>query len=111
MQSAVDLLVEDLNATELQLPNPRVLHNIDATVAKDTAELKQKLVRQLINPLQWVKTVEAIKDQGIRTIVECGPGRVLSGLNRAIDKELNLPSLGVDMQGFNQAVSALKDER
>ena len=108
MQSAVDLLEEDLKSTELQLPQVTILHNLDAEEVEDVARLKQKLIRQLISPVQWVKTIEAMKDRGIRTIVESGPGRVLSGLNRSIDRELNLHNLEGDMQNIKQVVNALQ---
>ena len=104
MQSATDLLAADFGAISLKAPQIDVLHNLDARTAEDIEALKTKLIQQLIRPVQWVDTIEEMRDQGMTRIVECGPGRVLSGLNRAIDKDLISLSLGKDLGGFEDAV-------
>lgn len=109
MQSATDLLAADFEAISLKSPKIAVLHNLDSKTAKDIETLKTKLVQQLVRPVQWVDTIEEMKKQGVTKIVECGPGRVLSGLNRSIDRDIISLSLGKDMAGFDEAVQAVKE--
>ena len=104
MQSATDLLTADFEAISLKVPQIDILHNLDARTAEDVEALKTKLIQQLIRPVQWVDTIEEMRNQGMTRIVECGPGRVLSGLNRAVDKDLISLSLGKDLGGFEDAV-------
>jgi [acyl-carrier-protein] S-malonyltransferase len=59
------------------------------TAANDVAELKSLLAQQLYSPVRWVETVQWFAAQGIETIIESGPGKVLAGLNKRIDKSLN----------------------
>jgi len=107
MQSATDLLAADFEAISLKAPQIDILHNLDAKTAEDIEALKTKLIQQLIRPVHWVDTIEEMKKQGVTKIVECGPGRVLSGLNRAIDKNLISLSLGRDVDGFEDAVKGV----
>ena len=50
--------------------------------------IRAALIRQIASPVRWVETVRAIAARGVRTLIECGPGKVLFGLNRRIDKDL-----------------------
>ena len=105
MQSAADLLSVDMDNLSMQLPRITILHNVDAQEGKDSAEMKSKLIQQLIYPVQWIKTIEAMKERGVDRIVECGPGKILSGLNRAIDKDLEVFSLGRDIDAFEETLN------
>lgn len=71
-------------------PTVPVIHNVDAAPHPDPQEIVQALARQAMRPVQWVRTVQSLSDQGITHVVECGPGKVLSGLVRRIDPSLVL---------------------
>ena len=66
-----------------------VLHNVDATVANSTDEIKSKLVAQLHKPVLWTSTVQAMSVAGVEKLIEAGPGKVLAGLTKRIDKSLS----------------------
>ena len=65
-----------------------VLHNVDAAVANNTDEIKSKLVAQLHKPVLWTSTVQAMSAMGMEKLIETGPGKVLAGLTKRIDKSL-----------------------
>jgi len=65
-----------------------VLHNVDAEVAQSTDEIRSKLVTQLHKPVLWTSTVQAMSASGVEKLIEAGPGKVLAGLTRRIDKSL-----------------------
>jgi [acyl-carrier-protein] S-malonyltransferase len=69
-----------------------VLHNVDADLHA-TSEVCQLLTQQLYQPVRWVATIERMKRQGVSAIVECGPGKVLTGLNKRIDRTLEAIAL------------------
>jgi len=65
-----------------------VLHNVDAKVAESAEEIRAKLVTQLHKPVLWTSTVQAMSASGVEKLIEAGPGKVLAGLTRRIDKSL-----------------------
>lgn len=67
-------------------PSPPVLHNVDVAPARTADEIKAKLVRQLHSPVLWVDTIKAFAAQGVTRVIEAGPGKVLAGLNKRIDR-------------------------
>lgn len=69
-----------------------VLHNVDADL-HETSEISQVLTQQLYQPVRWVSTIERMKQQGVTAIVECGPGKVLTGLTKRIDRTLEAMAL------------------
>jgi len=88
MEPAAEQLTDALESIELKLPSVPVVHNVDVATADSVKELREKLVRQLSNPVRWVETILAMKDKGISRMIEAGPGKVLTGLGRRIDKRL-----------------------
>lgn len=89
MKPAADQLTEALNAINVQMPTTPVIHNASVTAATDPAQIKQLLAEQLFSPVRWVETVQWFANQGVNNIVECGPGKVLAGLSKRIDKSLS----------------------
>lgn len=89
MKPAAEQLTIELNKIEVAMPTTPVIHNASVSVANDTAELKQLLAQQLYSPVRWVETVQWFAQQGVENVVEAGPGKVLAGLNKRIDKGLN----------------------
>jgi [acyl-carrier-protein] S-malonyltransferase len=65
-----------------------VLHNVDARAANNTDEIKTKLVAQLHKPVLWTSTVQGMSTMGVKKLIEVGPGKVLAGLTKRIDKSL-----------------------
>lgn len=88
MKPAAEQLAAMLETIELELPSVPVLHNVDVQPAESVEALRDKLVRQLYSPVRWVETVQSMKEQGAERIIEAGPGKVLTGLGRRIDKSL-----------------------
>ena len=88
MRPAADALEQRLATTELRTPSIPVIQNLDAQSHQDPVAIKHALVAQLYSPVRWVECVTALKARGATRIVECGPGKVLAGLVKRIDKEL-----------------------
>ena len=90
MKPAAEALELGLNALELLPTSVPVIHNASVESYQNQAEIKQALVEQLYKPVQWVKIVESMKAQGVEQLFEIGPGKVLMGLNRRIDKKMGM---------------------
>ena len=88
MKPAADKLREKLAATPLAAPRIPVVNNIEAKIESDPERIKAALYEQAYGPVRWVDCVKAIKAQGVATIIEAGPGKVLAGLVKRIDAEL-----------------------
>ncbi|MBO1928139.1 ACP S-malonyltransferase [Thiomicrorhabdus sp. 6S2-11] len=93
MKPAADQLAEKLAAMEMQMPSIPVLHNVHFAQANNAEEIKALLVKQLYQPVQWVKTVESMKTSGVEMLYELGPGKVLMGLNRRIDRKMGMQAV------------------
>jgi [acyl-carrier-protein] S-malonyltransferase len=90
MQPAATRLATLLATIALQLPSIPVLSNVDVKPYETVESIRDGLVRQLYNPVQWVGTIEYFAQAGVTDIIECGPGKVLSGLIKRINKNLQL---------------------
>jgi [acyl-carrier-protein] S-malonyltransferase len=88
MQPAALALSARLADVPLMVPRLPVVNNIDVAVQTEPAQLRDALVRQASGPVRWVEVIQALRDRGLRHIVECGPGRVLANLVRRIDTGL-----------------------
>ena len=110
MRPAAERLGARLLETELKVPRVPVLHNVDVTAAQDSAGLRERLAAQLHRPVLWVETVRAVAASGLTLAIECGPGKVLAGLNKRIDK--NLTTLPVsDPETLDSALEAISNAR
>ncbi|NGX16525.1 ACP S-malonyltransferase [Wenzhouxiangella sp. XN24] len=89
MDPVAGQLAEALAGIELHTPTMPVYHNIDASPRTDVAEIRAALADQVRRPVRWVDCVNAMRAEGVDTLLELGPGRVLSGLARRIDRELD----------------------
>jgi len=89
MKPAAERLKEKLAATVLAAPQIAVLNNIDVAVETDLDRIRDALYRQAFGPVRWVECVKAIQARGVSTLVECGPGKVLAGMTKRIDAQLN----------------------
>lgn len=86
MKPAADKLAEALQNVDIQQPQIRVLHNADVAAYDDADRIKDALVRQLYSPVRWTETVNALVEEGLTESAECGPGKVLAGLAKRINK-------------------------
>lgn len=87
MKPAAEKLAEALQNVEITTPKIRVVHNADVASYNDAAQIKDALVRQLYSPVRWTETVNVLVSEGITESAECGPGKVLAGLAKRINKE------------------------
>ena len=106
MKPAADKLAETLASMDMQLPSVPVLHNVHFSQAASVDEIKELLVKQLYQPVQWVQTVNAMKAQGVDTLYELGPGKVLMGLNRRIDRKMGMMPV-FDNASLEKALASL----
>ena len=88
MKPAADRLKEKLADMPFSAPHIPVINNVDVTIETDAQRIRAALYRQAFGPVRWVECVRAIKAQGLTTLVECGPGKVLAGMVKRIDPEL-----------------------
>lgn len=84
MKPAAEKLRAALSAIEVRTPTVAVLHNADVVSHGNPDAIRDALARQLYSPVRWVETVQAMSAQGIQLVAECGPGKVLAGLNKRI---------------------------
>ncbi len=97
MKPAAEKLAEVLENISIKTPSIPVIHNVSVATARTEADIKQLLAQQLHNPVRWVETVQYLAAQGVDTLVESGPGKVLAGLTKRIDKSI------IGMPMFDQA--------
>ena len=102
MKPAAERLRERLAQTVLQAPRIPVINNIEVKAETDPARIRGALYEQAFGPVRWVECVRAIQAQGVTTILECGPGRVLAGLAKRIDGTLTSGAV-YDPASLNEA--------
>ena len=106
MLGAAEQLAGALNQIEIKMPAVPVLHNQNAAIAESVDEIRRLLKMQLYQPVKWVETVKNINARGTNDLIECGPGKILSGLTRRINKTMqghavyNLASLEKTVETF-----------
>ena len=93
MEPARAELAEAIEATEVRAPKCPIYQNVDAQAHTDAAEIKANLVAQLTSPVRWTKSVQNMIADGADTFIECGPGAVLQGLVKKIDKTVTAQPL------------------
>ena len=89
MKPAAEKLARALETVACRVPPTPVIQNADVRAFSSTAEIKKALVEQLYRPVRWIETIQAIAAGGAGTVIECVPGKVLTGLNKRIDPNLN----------------------
>lgn len=93
MQSAADRLAEQINATEFSSPLIPVIHNVTAQSETSAEKIKALMIEQIFSPVRWVECVNTLVASGVTQTIECGPGKVLSGLNKRIHADLQTSSI------------------
>ncbi|MBB3231618.1 ACP S-malonyltransferase [Halomonas stenophila] len=84
MRPAAECLAEAMDRIELRPPRYTVVQNVDAEAHADVETLRTRLIEQLYQPVRWTSCIEAMSAQGAEVFIECGPGKVLTGLNKRI---------------------------
>lgn len=93
MKPAAERFAESVEALNWQAPQIPLVQNVSAAVVSDLATLKADLLAQLYSPVRWVESMVRLSEQGVTDLVECGPGKVLSGLNKRCVKGINTHNL------------------
>ncbi|MCP4389040.1 MAG: ACP S-malonyltransferase [Gammaproteobacteria bacterium] len=88
MTDAARQLAQELESISIAMPQVPIIHNQSASIADSVDEIRERLQLQLYQPVKWVASVEFMHRRGISTLIECGPGKVLTGLARRIEKSL-----------------------
>jgi [acyl-carrier-protein] S-malonyltransferase len=94
MQPAVEGMTKYIDAAVLKKPSIPVIGNVTALPLAAPDDIKNELKKQLTSPVQWIRTIEYMAKQGVTTFIEIGPGRVLAGLIKRINKEAVTINLG-----------------
>ena len=104
MQPAADRLASEIIATEFNAPETLIVHNVHAQTESDADKIKQLMIDQISSPVLWVDCVNTLTANGVDTVVECGAGKVLSGLCKRVERSLNAFSTG-DVASLDKALT------
>jgi [acyl-carrier-protein] S-malonyltransferase len=96
MKPAAERLAERLADIELRTGEVRDIYTVDVRKHGGAASIRTALIEQLVKPVRWTQTIQAMVADGARVIVECGPGRVLTGLNRRIEKNKDIEMVAIE---------------
>lgn len=107
MKPAGEKLAEKVASLNVVSPSIPVVHNVHAQTESDPEKIKSLLVKQIYSPVKWTSCVQTMVASGIAITLECGPGKVLSGLSKRIDKSLTSYNIETPA-GLDQAVQALQ---
>jgi [acyl-carrier-protein] S-malonyltransferase len=107
MQPAAQRLAEKLQQVKFGPREVRDIYTVDVRKHGDEASIRKALVEQLVKPVRWTETIQAMLADGARVIVECGPKGVLTGLNRRIERNKEIAMLSIeDAESLQQALQA-----
>lgn len=104
MKPAAEKMAVHIVATKFSAPAIPVVHNVHAKTESDPEKIRQLMIQQIDSPVLWVDCVNTMVSHGIKTVVECGPGKVLCGLCTRIDKSLSAIGLE-DLAGIDKALA------
>ena len=109
MQPAAERLAEKLQQVKFGPREVRDIYTVDVRKHGDEADIRKALVDQLVKPVRWTETIQAMLAGGARVIVECGPKGVLTGLNRRIERNKDIALLSIeDAESLQQALQACR---
>lgn len=106
MRPAGDKLREAMAGLKFSVPKIPVVHNVNAKTESDPEKIKAILFEQIFSPVQWTHCVQTLASAGVTTAIECGPGKVLCGLVKRIDKNINCFGIE-DSAGLDAALAAI----
>ncbi len=105
MLRAGDELAGALADAEIGAPEVTVINATDATAYGDAEDIRARLAQQVYRPVHWVATINAMLAAGVTSIIECGPGKVLAGLSRRIDRKVSIAAID-SLAGLQKALQA-----
>ncbi|MDC1418047.1 ACP S-malonyltransferase [Candidatus Thioglobus sp.] len=108
MQDAAMDFKSSVDNINFQMGSKKILHNVDADYSSNIDEIKSKLVEQLYKPVLWTSTVQKMKESGVEKLIEAGPGKVLAGLTRRIDKSLSGSAI-IDMTSLKSTIEEISN--
>jgi len=97
-----------IESVAFKAPNRKVIHNVDADYAGDIIDIKAKLVEQLHMPVLWTDSVNKMKESGVEKLIEVGPGKVLTGLTKRIDKSLSASAI-IDVSSLKSTIEEISN--
>ena len=106
MNKASDEFAEFINEANIELPNISVIHNVDASSSDSIDQIKQNLIDQIKKPVLWTQTISNMSKLGVEKIIECGPGKVLAGLTRRINKSLSANAI-IDQSSLDETIKEI----
>ena len=108
MKEAASEFKESVDNIEWRTNDLKVIHNVDADYSKTVEEIKSKLVEQLYKPVLWTSSVIKMKESSVEKLIEVGPGKVLSGLTRRIDKSLSASAI-IDVNSLKSTIEEISN--
>ncbi len=106
MKEAAEQLAEEFNNVTFNEPNIPVVNNVDVKAEQTVEAIKIALIKQLYSPVRWTETIQYLASQGIETVIEAGPGKVLQGLLKRIDKNVSCHSVN-DSASLEKAIESV----
>jgi [acyl-carrier-protein] S-malonyltransferase len=106
LMEAAREFMHDLQRVDFKVPRVPVISNVDLSRYESADQIRALLSEQLYRPVRWVETIQSMKNSGITRVVECGPGKVLSGLIKRIDKSLQAVSVN-NLSSLDSALTLL----
>jgi [acyl-carrier-protein] S-malonyltransferase len=104
MKPAAEKLAEVMQDISFHAAEIPVINNVDVAQETDVAQIRDALVRQLYSPVRWVETVQALAANGVTHAYECGPGKVLAGLVKRVERDMQVLALET-AAAFEQALT------
>ena len=108
MKDAANKFKHSIENIEFKMNDVNVIHNVDADYSNNIEEIKSKLVEQLYRPVLWTASVLKMKELGVEKLIEAGPGKVLSGLTRRIDKSLSASAI-IDVNSLKSTIEEISN--
>jgi [acyl-carrier-protein] S-malonyltransferase len=108
MKDAANEFKESVDKIEFSVNDLKVIHNVDADYSNTIEEIKLRLVEQLYRPVLWTSSVLKMKEAGAEKIIESGPGKVLAGLTRRIDKSLSASAI-IDVNSLKSTIEEISN--
>ncbi len=107
MRPAAERLADYLSRVDLQAPRVALVNNVDVAIEREPARIKDALVRQAAAPVRWAEIIRRLAASGVTHVLECGPGKVLAGLTKRIDGNLQALALA-DQASVEQALATVR---
>ncbi|NLY78463.1 MAG: ACP S-malonyltransferase [Lysinibacillus sp.] len=107
MREAAEKLAIEIEKVEISKPTIPIISNVNADVLEDVDAIKKEMIEQVYSPVQWEQDVRKMLELGVTTFIECGPGKVLSGLVKKVDRSVKTYCV-YDNATLDEVVNALK---